>query len=521
MRRLLVVAVPAIFSLIIHASAQQAGPTIQAAAETLGATKLDSVRFVGLGANFSVGQSASPGEPWPRVTIKKYDAAIDYGARSMRVELIREQGVIPPRGGGLPFTGEQRFIEFVNGRDAWNVALVPPPPSQPSSPGQSVQGAQSAAATPQFVEQPPQPQFGLAEERIQQIWLTPHGFLKAAIANAATTRRVGDGIEVSFTIGGMYKFTGLINRRNHVERVQTSIANPVLGDMPVEALYSDYERMDGFSFPTRLVQKRGGYPSLDLWIFSVQPNAPVLIATPETVRTATAPRATVEAQTIAEGVQYFTGGSHHSVAIEMQDHVVVVEAPLDEERSTAVIAKVAETIPGKPIRFVVNTHAHFDHAGGLRTYVDQGATIVTQEINRPFFEKAWAGPRTLAPDRLTASRKSPVFLTFRDKQVLSDGSRTIEVHRIANSPHHDGFALVYLPAEKIVIEADAYTPPLPAAPTTIAGSPPTPFQGPPISPTTLNLYENIKRLKLDVRQIAALHGSRLATMEDLAAASGR
>jgi glyoxylase-like metal-dependent hydrolase (beta-lactamase superfamily II) len=518
-RRLLVVAVPAVFSLIIHVSAQQAGPTIQAAAETLGATKLDSVRFVGLGANFSVGQSASPNEPWPRVTIKQYDAAIDYAAKSMRVELIREQGVIPPRGGGLPFTGEQRFVEFVNGNDAWNVAFMPPP-ATPLPPG-----AQPVAATTppaaKFVEQLPQPQFGLAEERSQQIWLTPHGFLKAAIANGATTRRVGDGIEVSFTMGGMYKFTGLINRQNHVERVQTSIANPVLGDMPVEALYSDYERIDGFSFPTRLVQKRGGYPSLDLWIFSVQPNAPVLIATPETVRTATAPRVTVEVQTIAEGVQYLTGGSHHSVAIEMKDHVVVVEAPLDEERSTAVIAKVGEMIPGKPIRFVVNTHAHFDHAGGLRTYVDHGVTIVTQEINRPFFEKAWAGPRTLAPDRLTESRKSPVFMTFKDKQVLSDGSRTIEVHRIANSPHHDGFALVYLPAEKIVIEADAYTPPLPAAPTSPAGPPPTPFQGPPISPTTRNLYENIKRLKLDVRQIAALHGARLATMEDLAAASGR
>jgi len=91
--------------------------------------------------------------------------------------------------------------------------------------------------------------------------------------------------------------------------------------------------------------------------------------------------------------------SRHSVAIDQADHIVVVDAPLDEERSLAVIAKVKETIPNKPIKYLINTHAHFDHAGGLRTYVYEGATIVTLPMKQAFYERAWRAPRTLHPDR--------------------------------------------------------------------------------------------------------------------------
>ena len=210
----------------------------------------------------------------------------------------------------------------------------------------------------------------------------------------------------------------------------------------------------------------------------------------------------------------------------MGDHTVVVEAPLDEARSLAVIAKVKETIPGKPIRVVVNTHHHFDHAGGLRTFVDEGATIVTHQINQPYYVTAWAAPRTLRPDRLARSGKPATFQTFTDKDILKGANRTIEVHWIANSQHHDGFAMVYLPADKILIEADAYTP---AAGTPPASSPPSatpsatapPPSPPAVSPTTVNLYENIRRLQLDVERIAALHGPRMATIDDLRKAVGR
>ena len=142
--------------------------------------------------------------------------------------------------------------------------------------------------------------------------------------------------------------------------------------------------------------------------------------------------------------------------------------------------------------------------------MDEGATIVTHALNKPYYEQAWAAPRTINPDKLAGSNKSAKFETFTDKHVLTDGRRTIEVHQIAGSGHNDAFAMVYLPAEKILIEVDAYAPP--------AGNAPPPATP---SPFAVNLYDNIQRLKLDVRQIAPLHGPRVATMADLRAFIGQ
>jgi gluconolactonase len=196
------------------------------------------------------------------------------------------------------------------------------------------------------------------------------------------------------------------------------------------------------------------------------------------------------------------------VLVEQSDHLVVIEAPQHEARSLAVIEKARELARGKPIRYVVNTHAHFDHSGGLRTYVDEGAIVVTHATNRPFYEQAWSAPRTVSPDRLARSGKTPQFETFTGRHVLA-GEHPIEIHPIAGNGHNDAFALVYLPAQRLLVEADAYTP---AAPNTPPPAAPNPF--------SVNLLENIERLKLDVAQIAPLHG-RLVSLRDLRAAVGR
>jgi len=190
--------------------------------------------------------------------------------------------------------------------------------------------------------------------------------------------------------------------------------------------------------------------------------------------------------------------------IDQKDHIVVVEGPQNEARSAAVIAKVKETIPNKPIKYLVNTHAHFDHSGGVRTFVDEGATIVTHQDNKPYYQKAWDAPHTINPDKLAQSKKTATFETFGDKHVLTDGSRTIEIYKIAGGGHNDAFAMVYLPKEKILIEGDAYTP--------LAANAPPPAAA---NPFAVNLDENITRLKLDVKQIAPLHGPGVATMADL------
>jgi len=485
MRRSLILALAIVWALTAATCGPRAG-TLEAANDTLGTAQINAIEFSGAGRWYQFGQAANPTLSWPQFDVSSYAATISYATPSARVRMTRLQTVEPGRERPAPV--EQKPDQYVSGTTAWNMA----------APAGAPPGTPPAA----------QLQPAAVEERVMEIWTTPHGFLKAAAANNATAQpNSGGGSDVSFTMGKT-RYVGTINAQNVVERVQTWIDNPVLGDTPVEFTYSDYKDFGGVMFPSRIVRTQGGHPVLDITVSAVTANAAAAL-TPPTDATAPAPVA-VTVEKLAAGVYYLKGGTHHSVAIDQKDHIVVVEGPQNEERSAAVIAKVKETIPNKPIRYLVNTHVHFDHSGGLRTYVDEGATIVTHAMNRPYYEQAWAAPRTINPDRLAQSKKTATFETFTDKHVLTDGSRAVEIHQIAGGGHNDAFAMIYLPKEKILIEGDAYTPAAANAPAPTA---PNPY--------SVNLYDNVQRLKLDVRQIAALHGPRLTTMADLRAAIGQ
>ena len=124
---------------------------------------------------------------------------------------------------------------------------------------------------------------------------------------------------------------------------------------------------------------------------------------PTEVQKATVPPVRVESTKLAEGVYYLAGGSHHSVAVEFRDFTALVEAPQNEQRVLAVIEAVYKLIPNKPIRYVINSHHHFDHLGGIRTLFHEGATVVTHQTNRDFYkqEVLTYAPRMLEPDRLS------------------------------------------------------------------------------------------------------------------------
>ena len=186
----------------------------------------------------------------------------------------------------------------------------------------------------------------------------------------------------------------------------------------------------------------------------------------------------------------------------------MVEAPLFDGRTVPVIEQIKQLAPGKPIRYVVNSHSHFDHSGGLRAAVAEGAAIVTHAANKAYFESAFATPNKINPDRLAKSGKKAEVVGVTDKLVMNDGTRVLEIHHIRDSVHSDTFLMVYLPKEKLLIEADAFTP-----------SPPnTPPPAQP-DPNHVNLIENLERLKLSVDRILPLHG-RVVPLAELYTAAG-
>jgi glyoxylase-like metal-dependent hydrolase (beta-lactamase superfamily II) len=458
------------------AMAQDARATLQGAAKSLGADSLKSFTYTASGVNFAIGQSAVPGAAWPRFNIPTFTRAVNYETASLRDEQLRSRAEMPPRGGGVPAIGEVRQIQVVSGDLAWNVT------------------GETAAPAP----------VALIERQLQ-LWITPHGVIKAAMANNATVQ----GRTVAFAVPGRYSIKATLDDRGMVERVEGMLSNPVVGDMPFEVTYADYRDFGGVKFPMQVRHAAGGFPAADLTVSDVKPNVPVEIAAPDSIRSATMPYARVTSESVAEGVWYVTGGSHHSVVIEMSDHTMVVESPLNDERAVAVIAEARRLVPGKPIRFVINSHHHFDHSGGLRAVAAEGITVITHETTRAFFEGALAAPATMTPDRQQAARRKVTVEGVRDKRVLTDGTRSVEIHHMAGNTHADGMLMIYLPKERLLIQADAFTPGPPNAPVPAI-----------INPLSVNLADNIARLNLGVDRLLPLHG-RIVPLSELHRMIGR
>lgn len=456
---------------------QDAKSVIATASKALGAENLKSIEYSGSGYDFTLGQAPNPNAPWPKFNDKTYTRLIGFEPPASRMQRVRTQGENPPRGGGQqPVIGEQQQNQVV------------------------------APGSPQAVT--------LMDDLMMSV---PYGFLRAASA-APDTKVSSKNVSgkkytvLTFTALNKAPTSGYFNNQGILERVETKIDNNVLGDIPFETTFDNYKDFGGVKFPTHIIQKQGGYPVLDLTITSVKPNTPVNIDQAKGAPPNAPPSATTS-EKLGDGVYLILGG-YGALAVDMTDHIVVVEGPQNDQRADAVIAEAKRLIPNKPIRYVVNTHAHFDHAGGLRAFVAEGATVVTHEINKPYYQKVWSNSHTLSPDKLAKAPKKPAFKTVDEKLVLTDGTHTIELYHMTNFGHHDGMLLAYLPKEKILLEADAFNPPAQV----LTQTPAT------ISPYTQSLAANLERLKLDVQRIVPVHlpaDNRKVTMSELMKAIGK
>ena len=426
------------------------------ASKALGAENLKTIEFAGSGLDFVLGQAPRPDAPWPKFNDKTFTRFVDFDAPASRMQRIRTQGENPPRGGGQqPVIGEQRQDQAVPA------------------------GSPQAAALPDDL-----------------MMSVPYGFLRvAASAKDTTVRSQSKGGKkytvVSFTALNKAPVHGYINEQNILERVETTIDNTVLGDIPFETTFADYKDFSGLKFPAHIVQKQGGFPVLDLTITDVKVNPAGNI--PASAPPAPAGPA-ISSEKLGDGVYLILGG-YAAIAVDFKDYIVVIEGPQNDQRAEAIIAESKRLIPNKPIKYVVNTHNHFDHAGGLRAFVAEGATVVTHQINKPYYEKVWKNSHHLVPDKLAQNPKKPTFQTVAEKLVLTDGNHVIELHHLQNFGHNDGMLVAYLPKEKVLLEADGFNPP--ARPAT---QPPAS-----ISPYTASLAANIDRLHLDVERIIPVH----------------
>ena len=503
---LLVAALP------VGMAGQSAGPVVAAASKAMGADNLNAITYAGTARNGAFGQSKSIGNPMGAVNltrITQYTRTINFGQPASPTDLVsRATGPTQPP----------------------TVPGVPAP--MPGVFNQNITGAQAASNWTQALN----------------IWTTPWGFLKGAAANNATVQQQGGQQVVSFSpanvkspSGQPYRVTGYINNQNLVSKVETRVDHAVAGDLLVEFEYSNYRNMNGVQVPARIVQRQAGMETFDAEITSATPNPPnlaELLTPPPTpgrggapggapgrgapagpaaqggrggAAPAGGPQAAAGApptERIGEGV-FKIGGNYTSLAIDMGDHILVVESGQSDARGTAVMAAAKQAIPNKPIRFVVNSHPHFDHASGLAAAAAEGATILTHRNNEQVLERLLAGPRTLTGDSLSkvSSRRTNVVEGVGDRDVRKGSNgKIVELHHIPNE-HSDGMLAVYLPAEKALWTAD------------ITAVNPNPAQ----AGVVRSLAQAINRLKLDFDAFIPAHPpnpDRPLTRADVMAAAG-
>jgi glyoxylase-like metal-dependent hydrolase (beta-lactamase superfamily II) len=367
-----------------------------------------------------------------------------------------------------PITGYVRVIDLAA------------PTSRHTGATQNLGGGGSTAINPgTFFQQvtPQQADVSQPWNQSLELYLTPWGFLKGAAANNATVaRRTVDGTNyavlswsptVKAPSGASYTINAYVNGDNLIDRVETWLGENIMGDMHIVATYSGWRDFGGAQVPTRIEQTRGGWPFFEVDVTAARANPSDLASlAPQPPPPAGGPppgppggqpaALTVTTEELGEGLyRYTTGqGSYDSIIVDFDDYLMVLEGGQNQTRAAAYIAEIKKQFPGKPIRYVMNTHAHADHTGGIPAFVAEGATIITHENNREFFERALNTPRTLLNDTLAQNPRRARVDGVGDKRVYTVGDRTVEFYHIFPAPHSNGLIVAYFPKEKILFQGD-------------------------------------------------------------------
>jgi glyoxylase-like metal-dependent hydrolase (beta-lactamase superfamily II) len=310
-----------------------------------------------------------------------------------------------------------------------------------------------------------------------ELYLTPWGFLKGAAENNATVARRGNyavltwSPKVAAASGKSYVISGYVNGRNIVERIETWLGDNIMGDMHVVAVYTGWKDFGGVMAPASIVQTRGGLPYFNAEITAAKANpadAAALVPPPPPPAAGgpgrggpgapggTPPALTVTAEKLGDGVYRLTTGtgSYDSILVDFKDYLMILEAGQNEARALAYIAEAKKMVPNKPIRYVMNTHPHSDHTGGIPAMVAEGATIITQKNNESFFTKGLSTPRTLLNDTLAKNPKAVKVEAVAEKKVYTDGTHVVELYHVAPVPHSNGQLVAYFPKEKFLFQGD-------------------------------------------------------------------
>jgi glyoxylase-like metal-dependent hydrolase (beta-lactamase superfamily II) len=444
--------------------------------------------FVGMGGKESLqnlqnfvletsGQRYVSGEgytPDQDVAAHTYDGSVvRYDVKNNRLAIDHKRTVQ-----FLGFNAAQTYRELING----NLGYLDGMESIFGAPGGNLLSDRTAAI------------------RRQQTLLNPHLLLKEAASNPAIAQNGGPALldgslhQVLVFNDPVYPLSLYVNAHTgQLSKLVTLENDHLHRDIPVEVHYMGWQSAgsSGLLFPKEVFLAVNGRLLLAETRKSVTVNATLedaLFAFPASASpvysAADAQRGTanhqfhmsfagigipldgqqlaVQGTELSPGVWFIGGSSHNSLAIEQAQGIVIVEAPLYPERSTAIInwVKSEPSFENKPITHVLATHHHDDHSAGLRGFIAEGAKVVVHESTAGYFREIFRSSSTVVKDPLALKPSAITILPVADGQplTLADATNPVTAYHLETAHARDALLFYVGNAAKVAFSSDLYNP---------------------------------------------------------------